>query len=177
MSAGKRITGRAVALVLFAPVAAGLLACSPAVRRDSRGSKRMADTLAFLYAQAAAQPNRYEFLNREQADAMQLSAFQQGRPASPEARYALARQLLLAGRTREAIDQLERLQRASGLPLDPDFPQTRQLYDMLGIAYLRLGEQENCNLNPNVSVCILGELHHAQQEGARNAIGIYEDIL
>ena len=177
MAAGNKIPRRPIALVLLVPAAASLLACSPAARRDSRGTKRMADTLAFLYAQAAAQPDRYEFLNREQADAMQLSAFQQGRPASPEARYAFARQLLLAGRTREAIDQLQRLQRTSGLPLDPDFPQTRRLYDMLGIAYLRLGEQENCNLNPNVSVCILGELHHSQQEGARNAIGIYQDIL
>ena len=177
MPAGNKPKGRVVALALLAPVAASLLACSPAARRDSRGTKRMADTLAVLYARAAAQPDRYEFLNRERADAMQLSAFQQGRPTSPEDRYALARQLLLAGRTRDAISQLERLQRATGLPLDRDFPQTRQLYDLLGIAYLRLGEQENCNLNPNVSVCILGELHHTQQEGARQAIGVYEDIL
>src|SRR5260221_3730798 len=48
---------------------------------------------------------------------------------------------------------------------------------MLGIAYLRLGEQENCNLTPRPSGCILGELHHTQEEGARTAIAVYERIL
>ena len=165
---------RRLALALLATSTASVAACGP---RSGSGSKRMADTLAFLYARASAEPGRYEFLNRERADALQLSAFQQGRPASFQDRYTVARELLLAGRTREAIDQLERLRRGMGIALDAGFSENKPFFDLLGVSYLRLGEQENCNLNPNVSVCILGELHHTQQEGARHAIDVYQDIL
>src|SRR5207248_1065974 len=54
---------------------------------------------------------------------------------------------------------------------------SKPFFDLLAVAYLRLGEQENCNLMPNSSVCILGELHHTQQEGARKAIEAYQEIL
>jgi ASPIC/UnbV protein/VCBS repeat protein len=161
----------------LAALLAAAAACGTRAPGGARGTKRMADTLAFLYARAAAQPGSYEFMNRERADALQLSAFQQGHPASFQDRYSVARELLLAGRTREAIGQLERLQRGMGIALDPGFPENKPFFDLLGVSYLRLGEQENCNLNPNVSVCILGELHHTQQEGARHAIDVYQDIL
>jgi hypothetical protein len=167
---------RAMARTLLALVVGGSLGCG-AKGRSSDGTKQMADTLAFLYTQAVAQPERYEFFNRERAQALQTAIFQQGGRAGLEDRYDLARQLLLAGRTREAISDLEDLRHTTGLVLDARFPQNKPFFDLLGIAYLRLGEQENCNLNPNTSVCILGALRHTQEEGARTAIAIYERIL
>lgn len=138
----------------------------------------MADTLAFLYAQASAQSERYEFLNRERVAAMQAGIQQAGRPGGdPRQQYTLARELLLAGRSEEAIATLETLERANGVTLSAKVPENKQFFDLLGVAYLRLGEQQNCNLNPNTSICILGELHHTQQEGARKAIATFERIL
>ena len=137
----------------------------------------MADTLAALYARAVADPTRYEFLNRERADAMQLAAFQQGGRSGLEDQFRLARELLLAGRTRDAITELESLRPSAGTFPDARSPQFKPYFDLLGIAYLRLGEQENCNLNPNTSVCILGALRHTQEEGARSAIAVYTRIL
>ena len=137
----------------------------------------MADTLAALYERALAEPSRYEFLNRERADAMQLGIFQQAGRAPMGDRFRLARELLLAGRTRDAITELEGLRPTAGTVPDASAPQYKPFFDLLGIAYLRLGEQENCNLNPNTSVCILGALRHTQEEGARQAIDIYTRIL
>ncbi len=167
---------RTIARALLAPLVAGSLACGAQTATSSDGTKRMADTLAFLYAQATAQPERYEFLNRERAEALQAGVFQSRWP-DPRDQYALARELLLAGRTRDAIDLLDRLLATAGVTLSADIPQNKQFFDLMGIAYLRLGEQENCNLNPNTSVCVLGALRHTQQEGARRAIAQYERIL
>ena len=41
----------------------------------------------------------------------------------------------------------------SGMMLTRRHSQFKPIYDLLGIAYLRLGEQQNCNLNPNTSIC------------------------
>jgi hypothetical protein len=168
---------RAIAPTLLALLVGGSLGCGARTARSTDGTKQMADTLAYLYAQAMAQPERYEFFNRERADALQTRIFQQGGRAGPDDRYALARQLLLAGRTRDAISELEDLRHTTGVALDARYPQNKPFFDLLGIAYLRLGEQENCNLNPNTSVCILGALRHTQEEGARTAIAIYQRIL
>ena len=137
----------------------------------------MADTLATLYARAVAASGRYEFLNRERAVAMRSALFQQGAAAAPDYQFELARQLLLAGQTRDAIAELEDIRHKTGLSPDARSPQTKPFFDLLGIAYLRLGEQENCNLHPSASRCILGQLHHTQQEGARTAIAVYSRIL
>ena len=137
----------------------------------------MADTLAKLYARAIAQPDRYEFLNGQRAEALETKRFEAGGALPTSQQFELARQLLLAGKTREAIAGLEEIRQRTGLVPDPAHPQFKPFFDLLGIAYLRLGEQENCNLNPNTSVCILGRLHHTQQEGARTAIAVYSRIL
>lgn len=135
----------------------------------------MADTLAFLYSQAVAQAERYEFLNRERVVALEgRLLFHHRGQASLQDRFALARERLLAGQTSEAIDELEELRRTTGLIIDA---RNKPFFDLLGIAYLRLGEQMNCNLNPGTSVCILGKLRHTQVEGARQAVALYEEIL
>lgn len=160
-------------------LAAALALCScraPAAEKD--GSALMADTLAALYRQASARPGNYEFLNRERAAAIAAGLQREGNGRRDMRDvYALARELLLAGETRQAIDLLENLIGSTGVVLNSRHPQYKSLFDLLGIAYLRLGEQENCNLNPNTSICILGQLHHTQQEGARRAIAVYERML
>ena len=173
MSRAGRVARAVMASLIFASLGCG----ARAVPSSSDGTTRMADTLAKLYARARAQPERYEFMNRQRADALQASFFQQAGGVALRDRFEFARQLLLAGQTREAIAEMENIRRTTGLSPDARFPQFKPFFDLLGIAYLRLGEQENCNLNPNTSVCILGRLHHTQQEGARTAIAVYSRIL
>ena len=87
----------------------------------------------------------------------------------------MAIQLLRAGQTREAIAELYPLQ-AQDLP-----PSLRtRVRDRMGIAYLRLGEQENCLLNHTIASCLLpiqGEGIHTLQEGSQAAIEQYTAAL
>lgn len=140
----------------------------------------MADTLAALHARARANPRENIFLSRERADAIQAELAQLTGDAALSLRYVLAHERLAAGQTREAIGEIERLKRDAGLTVDRLTPQTKSLFDLDALAYLRLGEQENCIDNPAANVCIL-PLHdaarHARQEGARGAIARYTELL
>ena len=140
----------------------------------------MADTLAAIYARAAADPMRNPFLNGERADAMATTIGAAGGPATYQQRYLLAQERLAAGRTREAIADLEQLMQIAGLTLEPRLPRNKPFFDLLGIAYLRLAEQDNCNNNPAANVCILplaGEARHKDESGARKALALYERML
>jgi hypothetical protein len=139
----------------------------------------MADTLASIYQIAAADPRNYGFLNRERAAKLEAEVAEVG-PAAVEPRYDLAYERVAAGQTREAIRDLESLVAAAGISVEAAAPRDKKVFDLLGIAYLRLGEEENCLLNPSASVCILplaDEARHKKQEGARKAIALYERML
>jgi hypothetical protein len=142
------------------------------------GTARMADTLAKLNARAVAEAIRNPFLNRERSAALHtMLAGASGRDRL-EGRFALASELLMAGKNRAAIAQLDTL--AHEAPTPPDPKSNKGYFDLLGIAWLRLGEQENCALNPAANMCILpleGGARHTRQEGARNAIEVYQKIL
>jgi ASPIC/UnbV protein/VCBS repeat protein len=78
------------------------------------------------------------------------------------ARLADARRLL--SRTREKVD-----------PVSVAATQFR-----MGVAYMRYGEAENCLLNPAATSCILpirGEAVHTKQNGSRQAIALFSDVL
>lgn len=144
------------------------------------GTARMADTLAFIYAQALAEPKSNPFLNRERADAIQALVARQTGFQALNNRHALAEERLKAGQTREAIAELEGLMRDAGLSADGITLRKKPVFDLLAIAYLRLGEQENCLDNPAANVCILplrGGGRHTHQEGARGAIARYTELL
>ena len=102
-------------------------------------------------------------------------------------RYELAEERLKAGQTREAIAELEGLMRdaaaVGGLAVCRRIASTighKPIFDLLAIAYLRLGEQENCLGNPTANACILPLKNggrHTHQEGARGAIARYTELL
>ncbi len=99
---------------------------------------------------------------------------------NPELRFRLATQLLRAGRTEEAIAGLEALQRAAGGGAKLDAASRAQLQRLLAVAYLRLGEQENCIANHGVDSCLLpiqGDGVHVLPHGSRMALGIYQELL
>jgi len=173
---------RARGLLLLACLPSGILGCGdsppPAPPRD--GTARMADTLAVIYAQAVANPLSNPFLSRERADAIQAALVGQTGTTAVQNRFLLARTRLMAGQTREAIAEILTLMRNARVWGDTIVRETKPLFDLAALAYLRLGEQENCQENPAATVCILpldDGARHARQEGARGAIDRYTTLL
>lgn len=155
-------------------------ACADSQARTAAiGTAAMADTLAALNRRALADPKANAFLNRERVAALRSQLPAQGSGAVG-LRKVIAREQLAAGDARASIATLESLLRDAGATPDRMAWGQKDAYDLLGIAWLRLAEQENCNLNPSGSVCILpltGDARHVKQEGARNAIAVYQDLL
>jgi len=165
-------------LVLWGTLALAGACADSHGRTAATGTVRMADTLAVLNRRALADPKSNAFLNRERVAALR-SQLRPG-PGDIGLRKLIAREQLAAGQTRAAIATLESLLHDAGAIPDRMAWGQKDAYDLLGIAWLRLGEQENCNLNPSAGVCILplsGEARHMKQEGARHAIAVYQDLL
>ena len=91
----------------------------------------------------------------------------------------IARNKLRDGDTEEAIAILEDIRGyARQSPLPPD--KARKLAESTAIAYMRLGEQQNCLNNPHASVCIIPlnkKAIHQLREGSTKAAKIYEEEL
>lgn len=90
-----------------------------------------------------------------------------------------AKSLLDAGSSSEAVFMINKVKETKPV-LQEVNKRSLEMYKMLGIAYLRIGEQENCIRNHNDETCIFpiqGKGVHQDQEGSRNAIEIYEQIL
>lgn len=181
MASETRVRPLSIRRALAGAGAAAALACGPgavpSVDTPRGGTRMMADTLAFIYAQARARPERHEYLNAERLVAFQYALLNQPGARGYQARFSLARERLLAGQTREAIADLEALGRLAMPLLAAGVPHDKPFFDLLGIAHLRLAAQENCNLHANSSVCIPGQVRHEQEEGARAAISLYEALL
>jgi hypothetical protein len=142
----------------------------------------MADTLAARTAAAVAEPMPYFLLNTARAERLGAEVGQYAGPALLQARFALARELLDAGRTDEAVRQLVDLgEAAGGRAALASNPAAKPVYDLLATAYLRKGEQANCIANHHAGeVCILpfrGGAVHADPDGAGRAADVLEDVL
>jgi hypothetical protein len=173
---------RAIGPLLLASLLTGALGCSePPPSVPSRGGTvRMADTLAAIYAQARANPLSNPFLSRERAEVLQATLARQVGPTALGTRFQLAKTRLMAGQTREAIAEIDTLMRDARVPATPITRETKPVFDLAALAWLRLGEQENCQANPAANVCILpleGGARHTKQEGARAAIERYTALL
>lgn len=174
------MTSRVIRSIAALAVVTGLTGCGNTKARDSRsGTATMVDTLAAAYAAAVVNPGMNSFLNRERAAFLRVDLDARGL-GDYQLRYLLASEVLSAGETRQAISMMESLILDASLTPERLTWGTKSLYDMLAIGWMRLGEQENCSLNPSASVCLLPldqDALHRQQEGARKAIGVYETIL
>ena len=136
---------------------------------------------------STADPAGNEYLNAERARGLrqQLAGSLAG-SAGPEAEIAaglaLSAELLRAGLTEEAIAELERLRGRAGEVSEPRSRKLsrRLLLDMLGISYLRLGEQQNCLVAHTSASCILPIAAagvHARPLGSRTAISHFGSLL
>src|SRR5690606_37060468 len=107
-------------------------------------------------------------------------------PKNEKERYNLkkADALLYAGRTKEAIEILERLWEESNkgrLRYQLEAFEEEKIGPSLALAYMRLGEQQNCIDHNNASAsCIIpinSDGFHQAPEGSRKAIQLFEQFL
>lgn len=103
-------------------------------------------------------------------------------PRSDKVKYwfKYCTQLLLAGENIKCINEIEYLlQKQKLLYGDLIDKNNLPLIELLALAYLRLGEADNCQNNHNEFSCILPlkkEAYHVKKEGSQKAIEIYSKI-
>lgn len=147
---------------------------------QSPGTKRMVALLADIY-------RRQDFRTDPGKDEERAEYYRNGLRGQLDlrtelkARLALADALLNAGKSAEAVSELEGLRdlaQKNGIILAPFF--AREIQQRLAIAYLRLGEQENCLLNHGQESCIFpirAAAQHKLKRGATGAIRELTEIL
>jgi hypothetical protein len=151
--------------LLAAAIGASLIAATGARGAGSSGTAVMVQRLKALAA--AADPLRNPILNRERVTLLR-QRFQQAETL--DVGFALAEELLKAGDTAEALELALRIREAIE---STNVPDKRALLDrtgqLLGLAYLRAGEQGNCLLHHNAASCVfpLARGRRAPGEGAR----------
>lgn len=142
------------------------------------GAIRMADTLKAIYDRTDFREHPYESDAKVAVLEEELREIQ-ARGGQSYNVFEYAKALLDAGRTSDALYMMNRV-----LQENPSLAQvndnSRPIYDMLSIGYLRLAEQNNCIDNHNEESCIFpisGGGIHLNEEGSRKAIEVYERIL
>jgi hypothetical protein len=143
------------------------------------GTARMAAELDSIYQAALMDPMHYGHLNRERAEMWRTEASRAQGTEQSMARYQYAYESLAAGETEAAIREIESLMEDSGLA-EAVSSQSKPLFELLAVAYLRLGEQRNRIRNGSTGASILPlseNAVHTDPEGSRRAISLYWQIL
>jgi hypothetical protein len=171
--------GRAIPLSLLVLGLTGAIDIGAADPRFD-GTRRMAERLQQIDREMDIRANLFE--NR-------LRAFMFGtlaaRETDPLSRLGLLRQqateTLNDGQSLNAARQFEaiaRMERELGGRIPPRDLLTTQV--LRAVAWLRLGEQENCLTNHTIESCLLpiqaGGVHQLQR-GSREAVKIFEEVL
>ena len=97
-----------------------------------------------------------------------------GKEQIMDARFSLASELLRAGLSEEAASEYRDLQTAAHSQFRP----TLQM--LVGLSYLRLGEQENCILRHTIDSCLMPIREagfHQAQRGSRAALAEFGAVL
>ena len=139
------------------------------------GTQHMAEQLAALAADANAEDNIY--LSQHRVDWLRRQPAPDDPVQQLSQQVELAKELLRAGASAEAATLFEQVREQA----DAHRFRTRpSLEEMIALAYLRLGEQQNCIDDHNLASCLLpiaAEGVHKAQEGSRAAIAYYRAIL
>lgn len=172
------VASRHVATALIVGMC-GLMAASPSGHtHETAGTRRMAARLSELAA--SLDPSVNPILNTARAERLRIQFEGATEPvARLQARLGLGYELLLAGKTLEAIDQLVSL-RGDVAPYDPKGRVRQRVSELIATAYLRLGEQENCINRHNSDSCLLpirGSGVYTHERATRRAIQEYTALL
>lgn len=94
--------------------------------------------------------------------------------------FQYCRLLVEGGKIHEAVRELEALRASINQTQGGVSPQNKPIYDLLAVAYLRMGEVENCCSNHNEESCLFpikGKAIHTRKTGSLKAIEVYKEIL
>ncbi|MDQ3254307.1 MAG: hypothetical protein M3R15_10445, partial [Acidobacteriota bacterium] len=143
---------------------------------QSPGTKRMAERLAQIYRDQDFRTDPSK--DQERADYYRAGLKQNlDLRTELKARLALAGSLLKAGESAAAVSEIESLRRMAeekGVTLAPFF--VKEMRQLLAIAYLRMGEQENCLLHHNRESCIYPIRLSGQHQLKRGSIGAIREL-
>ena len=130
----------------------------------------------------ASNPDRNPFLNAERATRLR-EKLAQPIPARErvQTRIHLGMELLRAGDTESGIQELLAVAGALDPLPPPERAETEWLLNrFLGLAYMRLGEQQNCVSRHTANSCLLpirGDGVHIEQAGSRTALQYFVKAL
>ena len=142
---------------------------------------RMAEMLERIYAQQDFKTDPNKAAERAVYYRELLAGSELDVRTELRARNELAEQLLVAGDSAAAVDEIGKLRKfavARGIILNPAFD--GQIRHTLAIAYLRMGEQQNCLSDHNAQSCIYpirGRGVHQNRAGAEGAVREWTEIL
>ena len=139
----------------------------------------MIDTLATLAREA--DPTKVYALNTARIEEYGKELYQGNDPQKQaRAMFLRSEELLNSGRTEAAIGQFRALLVAVGGENPTINEHTKRIMDRIALSFLRLGEQQNCQLNHNAESCVFpfrGGGIHTNKNGSEYAIGLYTDLL
>lgn len=151
------------------------------VHSQSAGTLKMVKRLEEINAMVIANTADSKFTNSIKAEDLKKKIEAANDPAVKFAlTYNYNIELLNAGKTKEAIAGFEHLLSMVKGDNGNINDENKPIYDQLGIAYLRQGEQENCLVNHTGNSCILPlqkDAWHTKKAGSQHAIEIYTTIL
>ena len=163
-----------------------LAKCSnPGSEEKVTNDHNMALLLKHIANSANFQENEYLNTERSQElrkDVNNLLNTENSIESEIDMRLALGTELLRAGMTEKAIDEFQNIWLSLDNVRDPRSRKLsrRILLDMLGLSFLRLGEQQNCLLTHTSDACILpisGDGLHVRPTGSQNAIKYFSALL
>lgn len=122
-------------------------------------------------------PDDYYHWNKKRAE--QLGPMIRNAP--PEQRlntwFRFCQQSLFAGNSQACINEIEAYIKQQNQPIEAQLNErTAPLFELLALAYLRLGEQQNCQQNHSPASCIIplqSEGIHTLKTGSQKAIELY----
>ena len=169
-------------LFLLVSVATCVGSCQIAKEKSPDTESSNSSEMIARTNEAIERHHAHEYTNKNNARAehlTQLMAKAEGMKRV-ELRMQRANELLLSGQTEVAIQELEELCSMMANSQYGLTPNTRIICDMLGLAYLRLGEEENCCANHNPESCLFplrGQAIHTRTRGSERAIQVYLKLL
>ncbi len=165
-----------------------MLIFKPSLYYQTASTRRMAERLEEIAQSVDPRANPY--VNSERVKSLRELVDNLGESGSSpnhprqiqilEARLTLATELLLDGRTEEALQQFQHLQALSEEYKFLNLYFRQKLQTLRAVAYLRLGEQENCIMQHNIDACLFPIRDsgvHQIERGSRAAIEEYLTIL
>ena len=148
-----------------------LIGCTP---KQDEATQKMAEQLHTLHEQSFSNI-KYPYHNGLRADAYakQLKGIPES--ANIKIRYQYFEQLINAGRLEEGILKIKNFLGDQACKRS-----TLKYYQLLGIAYMQLAEDENCVMHAGDFACVMpmtDDAIHQKTKGSEAAIEVFEKIL